>query len=38
MPETNEVSHGKLIFLPISVGSGLLAGLIGKKLFGVSGE
>jgi hypothetical protein len=25
----------KLFFLPISMGSGLLAGLIGKKLFGV---
>ena len=24
---------GKLIFLPISIGSGLLAGLIGKKTF-----
>jgi hypothetical protein len=26
---------GKLVFLPISIGGGLLAGLIGKKLFGV---
>ena len=26
---------GKLVFLPISVGGGVLAGLIGKKLFGV---
>ena len=25
----------KMIFLPVSVGGGLLAGLIGKKLFGV---
>lgn len=25
----------KLMFLPISIGAGLLAGLIGKKLFGV---
>lgn len=25
----------KLMFLPVSIGSGLLAGLIGKKLFGV---
>lgn len=25
----------KLTFLPVSLGSGLLAGLIGKKLFGV---
>ena len=25
----------KVMFLPISVGGGLLAGLIGKKLFGV---
>ena len=25
----------KLIFLPVSIGTGLLAGLIGKKLFGV---
>jgi Protein of unknown function (DUF4235) len=25
----------KLMFLPVSVGGGLLAGLIGKKLFGV---
>jgi Protein of unknown function (DUF4235) len=25
----------KVIFLPISLGSGLLAGLIGKKLFGL---
>ena len=25
----------KVTFLPISIGSGLLAGLIGKKLFGV---
>jgi Protein of unknown function (DUF4235) len=24
---------GKLMFLPVSIGSGLLAGLIGKKLF-----
>ena len=24
---------GKLIFLPVSMGSGLLAGLIGKKMF-----
>lgn len=27
---------GKLVFLPISIGGGLLAGLIGKKLFGVT--
>ncbi len=26
---------GKLVFLPVSIGSGLLAGLIGKKLFGL---
>ncbi|MFZ0040593.1 MAG: DUF4235 domain-containing protein [Solirubrobacteraceae bacterium] len=26
---------GKLFFLPFSVGSGLVAGFIGKKLFGV---
>lgn len=26
---------GKLVFLPISIGGGLLAGLIGKKLFAV---
>jgi hypothetical protein len=26
---------GKLFFLPISIGSGLVAGAIGKKLFGV---
>ena len=26
---------GKLVFLPISIGGGLLAGLIGKKLFTV---
>jgi hypothetical protein len=26
---------GKVIFLPVSIGGGLLAGLIGKKLFGV---
>jgi Protein of unknown function (DUF4235) len=26
---------GKLVFLPISIGGGLLAGLIGKKLFDV---
>ena len=25
----------KLMFLPVSIGGGLLAGLIGKKLFGV---
>jgi hypothetical protein len=25
----------KFMFLPVSIGSGLLAGLIGKKLFGV---
>ena len=24
---------GKLIFLPVSIGSGLIAGLIGKKMF-----
>jgi hypothetical protein len=24
---------GKLMFLPVSIGSGLLAGLIGKKMF-----
>jgi hypothetical protein len=24
---------GKLMFLPVSIGSGLIAGLIGKKLF-----
>ncbi len=26
---------GKIVFLPVSVGGGLLAGLIGKKLFGL---
>jgi Protein of unknown function (DUF4235) len=26
---------GKVVFLPVSVGGGLLAGLIGKKLFGL---
>jgi len=26
---------GKVAFLPVSVGGGLLAGLIGKKLFSV---
>ncbi len=26
---------GKLVFLPVSIGGGLLAGLIGKKLFGL---
>ncbi len=25
---------GKVVFLPVSVGGGLLAGLVGKKLFG----
>ena len=26
---------GKLVFLPVSLGGGLLAGVIGKNLFGV---
>ncbi len=26
---------GKIVFLPVSVGGGLLAGLVGKKLFGL---
>jgi hypothetical protein len=26
---------GKLVFLPVSVGGGLLAGLVAKKLFAV---
>ncbi len=26
---------GKVVFLPVSIGGGLLAGLLGKKLFGV---
>lgn len=26
---------GKLVFLPVSIGGSLVAGLIGKKLFGV---
>ena len=26
---------GKVVFLPVSIGGGLLAGLIGKKLFGL---
>ncbi len=26
---------GKLVFLPFSIGGGLLAGLIGKKIFGL---
>jgi hypothetical protein len=25
----------KLVFLPVSIGTGLLAGLVGRKLFGV---
>jgi hypothetical protein len=26
---------GKVVFLPVSIGGGLLAGVIGKKLFGL---